>query len=185
MPSSMTWLAIVIRITIAPVLVGALAVLVHSERSSSDVATSMGLLLLGAIHFAYWWDPWQRSLGQSVAAVASMIVINFVLLNLVGLAEPLLWLYPALVAGAGSRTPLAVVATSPPVLRACRRLSWQRASGCRKVLSVTACRRSWASSACAVARRPWTSQGKTAGCKRQTGSWAARDTALIRYRRRD
>jgi two-component system sensor histidine kinase DesK len=38
-----------------------------------------------------------------------MLVINFALLNLAGLAEPLLWLYPALIAGAGLRTPFAVL----------------------------------------------------------------------------
>ena len=110
MPSSMTWLAIVIRITIAPVLLGALAVLLHSQRAPSDVAAAMGLLLLGAIHIVYWWNPWPRSQAQAVAVVASMVAINCVLLNLLGLAEPLLWLYPALVAGAGSRTPVAVLA---------------------------------------------------------------------------
>jgi hypothetical protein len=36
MPSSMTWLAIVIRITIAPVLVGGLAVLVHAQRAPGE-----------------------------------------------------------------------------------------------------------------------------------------------------
>ena len=106
----MTWLAIVIRIIIAPVLLGALAVLLYSQRAPSGVAAAMGLLLLGAIHIVYWWNPWPRRPGQAGAAMASMVAINFVLLNLLGLAEPLLWLYPALVAGAGLRTPVAVLA---------------------------------------------------------------------------
>jgi two-component system, NarL family, sensor histidine kinase DesK len=106
----MIWLAIVIRITIAPVLVGALAVVLHSQREASDIAAAMGLLLLSAIHLAYWWNPWQTSQSRAVAVVATMVAINFVLLNLLGVAEPLLWLYPALVAGAGLRTPVAIPA---------------------------------------------------------------------------
>src|SRR5438477_555049 len=38
MPSSMTWLATVIRIAIGPVLIGALALLLHSPRASTDLA---------------------------------------------------------------------------------------------------------------------------------------------------
>ena len=106
----MTWLATVIRITIAPALVGAVSVLIHSQRAWTDIAAAVGLLLLGAVHSVYWWDPWQRHERRASAAVASMIVINFVLLNLLGLAEPLLWLYPALLAGAGLRTRVAVLA---------------------------------------------------------------------------
>ena len=114
----MAWLAIIVRITIAPVLVGAMAVLIHSPRAWSDLAAASGLLLLGAIHTAYWWNPWQRGQGRAGAAVASMIVVNFTLLNLLGLAEPLLWLYPALVAGAGLRAPVAFVAVGLPALAA-------------------------------------------------------------------
>ena len=53
-----------------------------------------------------------------MAAVASMIVVNFILLNLLGLAEPLLWLYPALVAGAGLRAPVAFLAVGLTALAA-------------------------------------------------------------------
>ena len=101
MPKTMTWLATVIRVAIAPVLVGALGLLVESPRSASDLAAAAGLILLGAIHVLYWWRPWPTA-RRAVAAVAGMIMINFVLLNLLGLAEPLLWLYPALIAGAAS-----------------------------------------------------------------------------------
>ena len=114
----MTWLAIVIRITIAPVLLGALAVVLHSQRAASDLAAASGLLVLAAIHIAYWWDPWQRSQARAVAAAGGMVVLNFVLLDLLGLAEPLLWLYPALVAGAGLRTPVAVAAIGLTALAA-------------------------------------------------------------------
>jgi two-component system, NarL family, sensor histidine kinase DesK len=114
----MNSLAIVIRIAIAPVLLGAIAMLSHSERAWSDLATTAGLLLLAALHTLYWWDPWRRSQRQSVATVVSMVVLNFILLNLLSVSEPLLWLYPALVAGAGSRTPIAIVAVGLTALAA-------------------------------------------------------------------
>jgi two-component system, NarL family, sensor histidine kinase DesK len=101
MPTTMSWLATVIRVAIAPVLVGAMGLLVEPPRSASDLAAAAGLILLGAIHVLYWWRPWPNGQLHAVAAVASMILINFVLLNLLSLAEPLLWLYPALIAGAG------------------------------------------------------------------------------------
>jgi len=109
MPSSMTWLATVIRIAIGPVLIGALALLLHSPPAWSDLAAGLGLVLLAAIHSAFWWNPLERKPKHAVAALGAMVVINFVLLNLLGLAQPLLWLYPALVAGAGLRAPAALV----------------------------------------------------------------------------
>jgi two-component system sensor histidine kinase DesK len=109
MSSSMSWLTTVIRITIAPVPIGAVGLLLRSPRGESDVAAAIGLLLLAAVHIVYWHDPWQRQPRQAVAALAAMLVINFALLNLLGLTEPLVWLYPALIAGAGLRTPFAVL----------------------------------------------------------------------------
>jgi len=109
MPPTLIWLPTVTRVAIAPVLVGALALLVKSPRSVSDLAAAAGLVLLGAIHVLYWWLPWPSGQGRAVAAASGMVVINFVLLNLLGLPEPLLWLYPALIAGAGLRVPIAVV----------------------------------------------------------------------------
>jgi two-component system sensor histidine kinase DesK len=47
-----------------------------------------------------------------------MIMINLVLLNLLGLAEPLLWLYPALIAGAGLRLRAAAVGVGLTALAA-------------------------------------------------------------------
>src|SRR5260370_8968896 len=47
-----------------------------------------------------------------------MVVINFVLLNLLGLAEPLVWLYPALIAGFGLRLPVAAVGVGLTALAA-------------------------------------------------------------------
>jgi two-component system sensor histidine kinase DesK len=106
----MAWLAIVVRITIAPVVLGAVAALAQSPRAPDDLAAGLGLLVLAAVHILYWLEPWRRSQGQAVAAVATMIVLNLILLDLLSLSEPLLWLYPALIAGAGLRTPFAVVA---------------------------------------------------------------------------
>ena len=118
MPKTMTWLATVIRVAIAPVLVGALGLLVESPRSASDLAAAAGLILLGAIHVVYWWRPWPSPTRRAVAAAASMVIINFVLLNLLGLAEPLLWLYPALIAGAGLRARAAAVGVGLTALAA-------------------------------------------------------------------
>jgi two-component system, NarL family, sensor histidine kinase DesK len=118
MASSMAWLAIVIRVVIAPVLVGAFATFLHSQYASNDVATTVGLLFLSAVHTAYWWDPWRRGQRHAAAAVAGMVVTNFLLLNLLGVPEPLLWLYPALIAGAGLRTPVAVMAIGLTALAA-------------------------------------------------------------------
>lgn len=118
MPSSMRWLATVIRIAIGPVLIGALTLPLHSPRASTDLALVLGLVLLAAIHSAYWWDPWRRKPQHAAAALGAMVVINLVLLNLLGLAQPLLWLYPALVAGAGLRAPAALVAIALTALAA-------------------------------------------------------------------
>ena len=118
MPSSMAWLAAAIRVAIAPLLMGALMLLVHTPPAATDVAAALGLVLLAAIHTAYWWDPWHRRPQQAIVALGSMLVINFVLLNRLGLAEPLLWLYPALVAGAGLRTPAALAGIAITALAA-------------------------------------------------------------------
>jgi two-component system sensor histidine kinase DesK len=105
----MTWLTTAIRLTIAPVLFGALAIVFQTPHTASNVAATTGLLLLAMVHLVYLQDPWQRRQGQAVAALAAMLMINFALLNLLGLSQPLLWLYPALIAGAGLRAPMAVV----------------------------------------------------------------------------
>jgi two-component system sensor histidine kinase DesK len=108
MPTSTGWLTVIVRIAIAPVLVGALALMLRSPSGAGDLAAAMGLLILAAIHCAYWWNPWRRTQGQAVAAAIGMAAVNLVLLNIIGFSEPLVWLYPALVAGAGLRTPFAV-----------------------------------------------------------------------------
>jgi two-component system, NarL family, sensor histidine kinase DesK len=121
----MTWLATVIRVAIAPVLVGALGLLVESPGSATDLAAAAGLILLGAIHVLYWWRPWPTRQRRAVAAVAGMIMINFVLLNLLGLAEPLLWLYPALIAGAGLRVRAAAVGVGLTALAAAAPIAFE------------------------------------------------------------
>src|SRR6266851_9494999 len=118
MPRTMIWLAAVIGVAIAPVLLGALVLLVNSARSPSDLAVSAGLVLLGAIHVLYWWRPWPDRQGRAAAALAVMVFINFVLLNLLGLAEPLVWLYPALIAGFGVRMPAAAIGVGLTALAA-------------------------------------------------------------------
>jgi two-component system sensor histidine kinase DesK len=114
----MSWLAAVIRVTIAPVLVGALVLLVESPRSVTDLSAAAGLLLLSAIHVLYWWRPWPTGQRRAVAAAVSMVVINFVLLNLLGLTQPLLWLYPSLIVGAGLPPPAAAVGAGLTALAA-------------------------------------------------------------------
>ena len=109
MPQALIWLPTIIRIAIAPVLAEALVLLSKSPRSTGDLTAAAGLIVLSAFHVLYWWQPWPSRQRRAVAAVSGMVVTNFVLLNLLGLGEPLLWLYPALIAGAGLRPPLAAV----------------------------------------------------------------------------
>src|SRR5215472_7994309 len=101
MPPTMRWLAWLVRLTIAPVFLGALLMLAHSPTSVHNVAASLGLTVLGAVHVFYWWHPWPNRLRRTVVATVGMVATNFFLLNLLGLAQPLLWLYPALIVGAG------------------------------------------------------------------------------------
>lgn len=124
MPPKMGWLAAVVRLAITPVFLGALVLWFAPQRSDRDVAAGAGLALLGAIHVLYWSRPWPGPAQpaqerRAVAAAALMILTNFVLLYVLdlshgllhglALSEPLLWLYPALVVGAGLRPPLAAV----------------------------------------------------------------------------
>lgn len=118
MSRTMVWLPTLIRVAVAPVLVDALALLTESPRPLSDLAAAVGLVLLGGIHVVYWWRPWLTRQWSALVAVAGMVLINFVLLNLLGLNEPLLWLYPALIAGAGLRAPVAVVGVGLTALAA-------------------------------------------------------------------
>jgi two-component system, NarL family, sensor histidine kinase DesK len=125
MPPALIWLPTVIRVAIAPVLLGALALVVESPRSVSDLGAAAGLGVLSAIHVVFWWRPWPTQAGWAVAAVAGMVVTNFVLLNLLGLAEPLVWLYPALIAGAGLRAPMAVIGIGLTALAAAAPIAFE------------------------------------------------------------
>jgi two-component system, NarL family, sensor histidine kinase DesK len=108
-PQRMTWLATVVRLAILPVFLGVLALIAESPRSVRDLAAALGLVLLGAIHVRYWWRPWPSQQRRAVVAAVGMVLINVVLLHLLGLTQPLLWLYPALIVGAGLRPPAAAV----------------------------------------------------------------------------
>lgn len=109
MPPKMIWLTNVVRLAIAPMFLGVLFLLMEPQRSAGDLAAAAGLLLLGTIHLLYWRRPWPDRPHRSVAAAAGMVLTNVVLLHLLGLTQPLLWLYPALIAGAGFRAPAAAV----------------------------------------------------------------------------
>jgi len=74
------------------------------------------MLVLAATHLLYWWRPWPAAQRRALAAAAIMVLINVVLLDvlgytrpLLGFTQPLLWLYPALIVGAGLRPPAAAV----------------------------------------------------------------------------
>ena len=118
MPSKMVWLANVVRLAIVPVFLGALFLLMEPQRSVRDLAAAAGLVLLGAIHVLYWWRPWPARPHRSVAAAAGLVLTNFVLLHLLGLTQPLLWLYPALIVGSGLRASAAAVGVGLMVLAA-------------------------------------------------------------------
>lgn len=109
MTPKMTWLVNVVRLAIVPVFVGALVLLVEPPQSGRDLAAAAGLTLLGAIHVLYWRRPWPALPHRAVAATAGMVLTNVALLHLLGLSQPLLWLYPALIVGAGLRARAAAV----------------------------------------------------------------------------
>lgn len=107
MPLRLAWLAAVIRLAITPVFIGALVFWLVPQPSGRDLAAGTGLALLGAVHLWYWSRAWLAPPRVAAATVATMVLINLALLQGLALAQPLLWLYPALVAGAGLRPPLA------------------------------------------------------------------------------
>lgn len=109
MPPKMIWLVAVVRLAVAPVFLGALANWLGPQRTDRDVAAGVALAVLGVTHLLYWSGPWPARRGRAVAAAAVMVLTNIVLLHILDLSEPLLWLYPALVVGAGLPLPAAVV----------------------------------------------------------------------------
>jgi two-component system sensor histidine kinase DesK len=109
MGQNMRWLAAVVRLAITPVVLGALFLAVAPHGSERDLAAGLGLVLLAAIHLLYWRRPWPGRPHRAVVAAAAMVATNAALIHLLGLSQPLLWLYPALVVGAGLRAPVAAV----------------------------------------------------------------------------
>jgi two-component system sensor histidine kinase DesK len=110
MPPKMLWFRTVVRLAIAPVLVGALLSWLDPQRAQRHgLGAGVGLAVLGAIHLVYWWRPWPATTRRTLAAAAAMVLTNFALIHLLYLRQPLLWLYPALIVGAGMRAPAAVV----------------------------------------------------------------------------
>jgi two-component system sensor histidine kinase DesK len=118
MTLTMAWLPTVIRVAIAPVLVGVVALLLESQQRPTDLAAAGGLAVLSTIHIVYWWRPWPSRHVRAATAFVAMVAVDFVLINLLGLSEPLLWLYPALIAGAGLRAPVAALAVGLTALAA-------------------------------------------------------------------
>src|SRR5262249_61288754 len=114
MPRGMIWLTRVVRLAIVPVFLGALLYLVQPRRPLGNLAAAAGLVLLGAFHLLYWWRPWPGQHRRAVIAAGGMILTNLALLDLLGLPPPPLWLYPALVVGAGPPPSVALVWLGPP-----------------------------------------------------------------------
>src|SRR5437867_4011683 len=107
MRSDMRWLVAVVRLAIAPVLLGALFLWIAPNASERNPAAGLGLVLLAAIHLLYWRRPWPTRPARAIAAAAAMVATNAVLVHVLGLPQPLVWLYPALVIGAGLRASVA------------------------------------------------------------------------------
>lgn len=118
MPPKMLWLIIVVQLSIAPVFLGALFLTLSQSGAGRTVATEIGLVLLGLVHLLYWSRPWPARQRYAVVAAAAMVGINLILLHGLALSQPLLWLYPALVVGAGLRPPAAVLAVGLMALAA-------------------------------------------------------------------
>src|SRR5262245_20994336 len=109
MPAPMGWLATVTRLAVAPLLVGALALWLEPRPSARELPAAVGLLLLGGVHVVYWWRPWPARPTRAVLAAGAMVLTNAVLIHVLGLSQPMLWLYPALVVGAGLSGPAAAL----------------------------------------------------------------------------
>src|SRR5262245_19386353 len=118
MPPNMIWLARVAAVAIVPVFLGAVQLLAAPDRSGTDLAIAIGLLLLCAAHLFYWLRPWPTRQRRAVVAAAVMVLTNLVLFNLLGVSQPLLWLYPALIAGAGLPPAFAAVGVALTALAA-------------------------------------------------------------------
>jgi two-component system, NarL family, sensor histidine kinase DesK len=113
MPPTMAWLTLVVQLTIVPVFLGAPTVLLSPQGSGRDPLVSAGigagLVTLGLAHVWYWSRPWPARPRRVVIAGALMVLANVILLYVLDFPQPLVWLYPALVVGAGLPPVLAMV----------------------------------------------------------------------------
>lgn len=105
----MLWLANVVRCAIAPVFVGALCLVVPADRTWWSIGAALGLALLATIHLVYWRVPWPATMRRAVIATALIVATNAVLIHVFYVRQPLLWLYPALIVGAGFRPTAAAI----------------------------------------------------------------------------
>lgn len=105
----MLWLANVVRCAIAPVFVGALCLVAPADRTGWSFGAAIGLCVLGTIHLVYWRDPWPHTMRRAVIATALIVATNAVLIHVFYVRQPLLWLYPALIVGAGFRPAAAAI----------------------------------------------------------------------------
>lgn len=109
MPPRMLWLTNVVRCAIAPVFVGALCLVAPPDRNAHAFGAALGLVVLGTIHLVYWRVPWPRTMRRAVVATTLIVATNAVLIHVFWVRQPLLWLYPALIVGAGFRPVAAAI----------------------------------------------------------------------------
>src|SRR5262249_5534980 len=93
--------------------------------------------LLGAIQLAYWWRPWPVRQRRAVVALAAMIPPIALLQQVLPAPQPLLWLYPAIVAGAGLPAPLSAAVVGVMALAAVFPLPPTDHTGAALVLGTT------------------------------------------------
>src|SRR5579859_3907701 len=68
MRPKMICLTIALRLTSAPLFVGALVLGFGPRHTGTDLAAGAALVLLGVIQLLYWWRPWP--IQQRRAAIA-------------------------------------------------------------------------------------------------------------------
>src|SRR5258708_35983349 len=109
MPPNMTWLTIVLRLSIAPLVAGALVLGVHSVRTPTSLEARVVLLVLGGIQLVYWCRPWPIHQRRALISLGAIIPTIALLQSVLHVSQPLLWLYPAIIAGSGLAVPLSAV----------------------------------------------------------------------------
>ena len=109
MPPRMIWLTIVLRLSSAPLFFGALVLGIRSAHTLTNLAACVALLVLGVIQLLYWRQPWPIRPRRAVVALGAMIPPITLLQHVLHVPQPLLWLYPAIIAGAGLGSPLSAI----------------------------------------------------------------------------